>query len=97
VVYFLIGVVVSIVYAFASLGLDWSGVALLVCALAGALLRRRLDRESAIFIGSVAVRTGAQPPDLSRRQSARVVSQSQGLEVRAVSRRRRPASGSLAS
>ena len=53
--FFLIEVAVSIVYAFASLVLDWSGVALLVCGLAGALLRWRYDRESAIFLGGIAV------------------------------------------
>ena len=53
--YFLIEVAVSIVYAFASLVLDWSGVALVICGLTGALLRRRFDRESVIFIGSIAV------------------------------------------
>ena len=52
--YFLIEVAVSIVYAFASLVIGWSGVALVLCGLAGALLRLRFDRESAIVLGSMA-------------------------------------------
>ena len=54
-IFFLIDVAVSIVYAFANLIIGWSGVALLVCALVGVLLRLRFDRESVIFIGSIAV------------------------------------------
>ena len=52
---FVIELVVSVVYAFASLVIGWSGVALLLCALVGALLRLRFDRESVRFIGSFAV------------------------------------------
>jgi hypothetical protein len=52
--FFVIEVVVSIAYAFASLMIEWSGVALVVCGLAGALLRLRYDRESAIILGSLA-------------------------------------------
>lgn len=52
--FFLIEVMVSIAYAFASLVIGWSGVALLICGLVGALLRLRHDRESAIVLGSVA-------------------------------------------
>jgi len=42
---FVIEVAVSVVYAFVNLVIGWSGVALLVCGLAGALLRMRVDRE----------------------------------------------------
>ena len=52
---FVIELVVSVVYAFASLVIGWSGVALLLCALVGALLRLRFDRESVRFIGGFAV------------------------------------------
>jgi len=52
--FFVIEVVVSIAYAFASLVIEWSGVALVVCGLVGALLRLRYDRESAIILGSLA-------------------------------------------
>ena len=52
---FLIEVAVSIVYAFASLVIGWSGVALVLCGLAGALPRLRFDRESAIFLGWIVV------------------------------------------
>lgn len=46
---------VSVVYAFASLVVGWSGVALLIRGLVGALLRLRYDRESTIFLGGIAV------------------------------------------
>ncbi len=54
-VFFLIEVVVSVVYAFANLVIGWSGLALLTCSLVGALVRLRLDRESTVFLGSIAV------------------------------------------
>jgi len=52
--FFFIEVAVSIFYAFANLVIGWSGIALLICALVGALLRRHFDRESAIVIGRIA-------------------------------------------
>src|SRR5688572_29567827 len=52
--FFVLEVAVSVVYAFVALVISWSGVALVICGLVGALFRRRFDRESAIFIGRIA-------------------------------------------
>ena len=45
---------VSIVYAFLDFVIGWSGVALLVCGLVGAVMRLRTDGEDAVFFGGVA-------------------------------------------
>lgn len=52
---FVIEVAVSVIYAFATLVIGWSGVALLLCAVVGALLRLRFDRASVCFVGGIAV------------------------------------------
>jgi hypothetical protein len=51
---FVIEVGVSVFYAFATLVVGWTGIALVVCAAVGAALRLRCDRESSIFLGSIA-------------------------------------------
>jgi hypothetical protein len=45
----------AVLVAFGALYFGWTGVALVVCALTGAGLRLKLDRESAIFLGRIAV------------------------------------------
>jgi hypothetical protein len=46
---------VSVFYAFATIVVGWTGIALLLCGLLGALARLRLDRESVSFLGRIAV------------------------------------------
>jgi hypothetical protein len=54
-VWFVADLLGAVLVAFGALYFGWTGVALLACALTGAGLRLKLDRESAIFLGRIAV------------------------------------------